>query len=173
MTKALDIIKQGMSTELWGLRFYEQAAARTSAEDGKRVFQSLILEEQKHLDILRGEYAAVSGRQEWVSPEQARALAASVDPLRIFPEAATAQQLIPAGATDEQALEMAMQFEQRGYETYAREARSCTEQAEKRVWEFLAKAEDLHYTFLQKTYEYLKTNGAWFFDAQELPFFEG
>jgi hypothetical protein len=42
------------------------------------------------------------------------------------------------------------------------------------MWEYLAKAENLHYTFLQKTHEYLATNWACgISDEQELPFFEG
>ena len=173
MDKVFDTLKKGMSTELWGLRFYEQAAARTRAEDGKKVFQSLVREETGHLDILRGQYAAASGNKEWVSLEEAKAMAASVDPTTIFPKASAAEELIPADATDEQALEMAMDFERKGYTLYAEAAEEADSLAEKAVWEYLATAEDQHYAFLQKTHEYLTTNGAWYFDDQELPFFEG
>jgi hypothetical protein len=66
-----------------------------------------------------------------------------------------------------------LDFERRGYEMYSREAKQASAPAEKAMWEFLAKAEDLHYKFLFDTHEYLATNGAWYFDAQEFPFFEG
>ena len=36
MTAATEILKTGMSTELWGQRFYREAVARTESEDGKR-----------------------------------------------------------------------------------------------------------------------------------------
>jgi len=42
INEALEIIKKGMSTELWGRRFYQQAAANTRDETGKRVFQTLV-----------------------------------------------------------------------------------------------------------------------------------
>ncbi|MBM3190105.1 MAG: hypothetical protein FJZ90_15460, partial [Chloroflexi bacterium] len=162
--QALEVIKTGMSTELWGRRFYEEAVARTEAEVGKRVFQSLVDEEARHLDILRGEYAAVSGSNKWVSVEEAIAMAESVDPTAIFPEASQAGKLIPADATDEQALQMAMDFEQRGYTMYAQAAERASSAQEKAMWQMLAQAEDKHYTFLQETFDYLSTNGVWYFD---------
>ena len=171
--KVLEVLRRGMSTEIWGQRFYQEAIAHTQAEDGKKVFQSLVEEENKHLDILRGQYAAVSGSAKWVPVSEAQALAASVDPTKIFPQASSAERLIPAGATDAQALQLAMDFEKRGYELYLQEAAQAASPEAKTMWEYLAKAENLHYTFLQKTHEYLATNGVWYFDAQELPFFEG
>jgi len=169
--KALAVLKQGMNTEIWGLRFYKEAVSRTQAKDGKSVFQSLVEEEQKHLDILRGQYAAVSGQAEWVTVEQARAMADSVDPKAIFPKASSASKLIPADATDEQALQLAMDFEQRGYKLYEQEAQAAASPEEKVLWEWLAKAENGHYTYLQKTLDYLTTNGTWYFDDKELPIF--
>lgn len=173
MTAATEIIKTGMSTELWGQRFYREAVARTEAEGGKKIFESLVDEEGRHLDILRGEYAALTRSTEWVSMEEAVAMAESVDPLEVFPEAAAAEQLIPAEATDEEALKLAMDFERRGYTLYAQAADDAETDEERTLWEFLAKAEDKHYAFLQKTYEYLVNDGVWFYDDQELPFFEG
>jgi rubrerythrin len=173
MADLIEILKRGMSTELWGRRFYEEAVAHTESEDGKRIFQSLVEEETKHLEILCGEYAAYSEGGSCVSLDQAMEMAGSVDPTEIFPEASSASQLIPADATDEQALQMAMDFEQRGYDLYAEAAKNAANDAERELWEYLAKAEDKHYTFLQETYEYLANDGVWYFDDQELPFFEG
>lgn len=168
---ALAIIKRGMGTEIWGQRFYRQAAARTAAKDGKRVFESLVDEEGKHLDILRGQYAAVAGSREWVSVEEARAMANRADSTEIFPEVDAAEQLIPTDVTDEGALQMAMDFERRGYAFYRQQAEAASEPQAKAMWEYLAKAEDLHFAFLQKTHEYLSTNGVWYFDDQEFPIF--
>lgn len=169
--ETLEIIKRGMSTEIWGQRFYEQAAARTAAEDGKRVFQSLIQEEGRHLEILRGQYAALAGGGTWLSQDEARAMAARADPTAIFPGADLAEELIPADATDEQALLMAMAFERRGYEFYQEQAGAAPDPRAHEMWSYLAKAEDQHYAFLQKTHEFLSTNGVWYFDDQEFPIF--
>jgi len=171
--EALEALRLGMSTEIWGQRFYEEAAARTEAVDGKRVFQSLAVEERQHLDILRGQYAALTAARDWVSVEDARAMAASVDPTDIFPQGPVAGQLIPEDATDEQALEMAKDFERRGYALYEQAARKAISPEAKAMWEYLASAEDQHYAFLDRAQEYLATDGVWYFDEQESPFFEG
>ncbi|MFP3897302.1 MAG: hypothetical protein ACLFV5_10775 [Anaerolineales bacterium] len=196
MDKALDALKKGMSTEIWGRRFYQQAVARTDDVDGKKIFQSLVVEENAHLDILRGQYAALVGEGDWISAEEAREMVESVEPeewiadrwisvqqaetvaeaagpTEIFPEAESAEQLIPEDASDEEALEMAMEFEQKGYDLYRQEAEETEDPQEKAVWEFLAQAEDHHYTFLQETHEFLTNEGKWYFDERELPFFEG
>ena len=111
---AVDVLKKGMNTEIWGMRFYEQAAARTEDDKGKRVFESLIEEEKKHLDILRGHYASVKDSDTWVSMEVALELAESAGPTEVFPEASSAEKLIPDDISDEKALELAMDFERRG-----------------------------------------------------------
>lgn len=170
---AIEVLKKGMTTELWGMNFYEEAAERTQDETGRRVFASLMAEESKHLEVLCGEYAALTQSKGCVGIDEARKLAVTVDPTTIFPEARAVPQLIPAGATDIQALQMALDFEQRGYRAYTEAAEQATLPQEKKLWEWLARAEDLHYTFIQKTHEFLTTNGVWYFDEKELPFFEG
>ena len=50
MTAATEILKTGMSTELWGQRFYREAVARTESEDGKKIFESLVEEEGRWQD---------------------------------------------------------------------------------------------------------------------------
>jgi rubrerythrin len=173
VTAPIDVIKTGMSTELWGQRFYREAAERTQSPEGKGVFQTLVEEEGHHLDILRGQYAALTNNSEWVTVEEASALAASVDPKAIFPEAEAAESLIPADATDEQALLMAMDFERRGYTLYAQAADDAESDQERTLWNYLAQAEDAHYSYLQTSYDYLVSNGVWYFDDRERPFFEG
>lgn len=174
MQKALETLKYGMSTEIWGLRFYIEALARTKDTTGQEVFKSLVGDEEKHLEILRGEYAALSGKsQTWISREEAVKLADSVDPTTIFPASDKAGQLIPADADDLTALAMAMDFEKRGYDFYQHEAELADNPESKRIWSYLAMAENKHYTFIQKTHEYLATNGKWYYDEQEKPFFEG
>lgn len=98
-------------------------------------------------------------------------MADQADPTEIFPDAGAAEQLIPPDATDEQALQMAMDFERRGYTLYQEQAERASSPQAKAMWEYLATAEDQHFTFLQKTHEYLSTNGVWYFDDQEFPIF--
>ena len=171
--ESLEVLERGMKTELWGQRFYREAVARTASEDGKRVFQSLVDEEGKHLDILRGQYASLAGDGGWVSPSKAIELAQSAESTHIFPDAEDVGQLIPDDTSDVGALELAMDFERRGYEQYMDNAEAADSPGAQELWRSLADWEDQHFAFLQKTHEFLKSNGAWYFDEEELPFFEG
>jgi len=171
--KSLEVLKRGMKTELWGQRFYREAVARTQSEDGKRVFQSLVDEEGKHLDILRGQYASLSQQGGWVSPSQALEMAEAAESTRIFPEAEDVGQLIADDTTDLGALEMAMNFERRGYEQYMDNAEDADSPEAQELWRSLADWEDQHFAFLQKSHDFLSSNGTWYFDEEELPFFEG
>lgn len=173
LKQSLEVLKRGMRTELWGQRFYREAADRTTSEDGKRVFQSLADEEGKHLDILRGQYASLAQDGGWLSPGKAIEFAQSAESTGIFPDAEDVGQLIPDDTSDLGALELAMDFERRGYDQYMDNAEAAESAEAQALWRSLADWEDAHYAFLQKTHEFLQSNGAWYFDEEELPFFEG
>jgi hypothetical protein len=63
-------------------------------------------------------------------------MAGSVKPTDIFPEAAQADALIPPNATDSQALQMAKDFERRGYLLYDGEASRAGSAEERAIWEY-------------------------------------
>ena len=169
VSKALDTLKIGMRVELRGKRFYEQAAAQTTDPLGKKGFESLIKEEEGHYKILQAEYNALSGGVGWVDLNEARNA-----PLALFPSDDEAvEDWISPGASDVEALEVAMEFEWKGYQMYDRAANETDDPVARSVFRFLADAENKHYAFIEKTHEYLTTKGSWYFDEQETPFFEG
>ena len=43
----------------------------------------------------------------------------------------------------------------------------------KAMYRYLAKQEQRHYEFISRALDYLHNQGAWYFDENELPFFEG
>ena len=91
------------------------------------------MEEEDATSISAGEYAALTKSTEWVSLDEALAMAESVDPLAIFPDANAVEQLIPAEATDEEALKLAMDFERRGYTLYAQAAEDAETDEERKL----------------------------------------
>lgn len=162
----LDALKQGLSTELWGQRFYAQALERTQAVDGKRIFQFLLTEEMKHLEILRGQYNAYMGQGQWISVEDARALGATMDPADIFPAPESQETSLARSISDEEALRVAIAFEQRGIEYYRAQAESASSSGARATWEYLAKAEGSHARLLQNLYDHLIAKGAWHIDER-------
>ena len=169
---ALTALEKAMEVERQGRVFYEEAAEHVQDPMGKAVFQTLAREEVEHLRLLQAEYEAISNEQEWMELDEAKVCEPQV-PLKLFPDKRDAALPIAAEATDLDALELAMKFETQGYDMYIKAGQETDDPKGKRVFEFLAKQENSHYVFLHKTHEYLTSEGAWYFDEEEFPMFDG
>ena len=169
---ALTALEQAMEVERQGKAFYEEAAERVQDPMGKAVFQTLARDEIEHLRLLQAEYEAIDSAQEWMELDEAKVCELQT-PLKVFPDERDAAMVIPPEATDLDALKLAMEFEQKGYDSYVKASQETDDPNGKKVFEFLAKQENSHYVFLQKTYDYLTSEGAWYFDEEEFPMFDG
>jgi len=171
---ALQALHQGIQTELQGLTFYHKAAGQTRDPLGKQVLLSLAHEEVGHLRLLKVQYGALATDGHWVDMEKARELEPGREVEQIFPQADdTLVKLLPAQADDTKALEIALEFERKGYQLYQRLAKDTADPAGRALYEFLGQQEQRHYDFIQRALEYLQTQGAWYHDEKELPMFEG
>ena len=169
---ALAALEEAMEVERQGEAFYKDAAEHVQDPMGKAVFQTLARDEVEHLRILQAEYDAMIKDREWAELDEAKAHQPST-PLKLFPDKRDAALLLAAEATDLDALKLAMDFEEKGYNMYAQAEAETDDPKGKQLFDFLAKQENEHYAFLQKTYDYLITEGAWYFDEQEFPMFDG
>ncbi len=109
---------------------------------------------------------------EWIELDEAKVCEPQT-PLKLFPDKRDASFILPDNATDLEALQLAMQFEEMGYNLYAKAAAETDDPKGKEVFRFLAKLENEHFVFLQKTHDYLTNKGIWYFDEQEFPMFDG
>lgn len=173
---ALSALEKAIGIEAEGHRFYSQALALASDEGAQRVFQALIADEELHERVLKAEYEAIAKEGEWMLLDEAKTCEPPSGTEVVFPagnDAMAALLRLTDGATDEDVLGIAMEFEQRGYDLYKKAAQETDDPKGKEVYEWLAEDENSHYLFLSKTQEYLITKGAWYFDEIERPMFEG
>lgn len=170
---ALSVLRQAMGNELEGQALYMQAIERTEDELGKRMFRSLARDEEEHLRILQVQYGAITGTGQWLDLEAARGEKPDLS-LRLFPEEEEAvERLIPEEATDLDAIEIAMDFERRGYRLYEKAAAETSDLTAQSVFRFLVEEESRHFALLDNAHDYLANQGLWYFDDMEKPFFEG
>jgi rubrerythrin len=169
---ALIALEKAMEVERQGKVFYEEAAARTKDSAGKTVFQTLAKDEVEHIRLLQAEYDKIQGDQEWMALDVAKVCEPQT-PLRLFPEKKDLALAIPANAKDADALQSAMAFEESGYRAYMKAKKETEDPTGKKVFAFLAKQENNHFVYLQKTLDYLTNQGSWYFDEQEFPMFDG
>lgn len=169
---ALVALEKAMEVERQGEAFYREVAEHVQDPSGKQVFQTLAQDEVEHLRILQAEYEAISQNKEWMALDEAKVCEPKTPP-KLFPAKRDAALMIPADAKDVDALKIAMDFEEKGYNAYIKSAAETDDPNGKKVFHFLAKQESAHYLFLHRTYDYLTTKGTWYFDDQEFPIFDG
>ena len=169
---ALAALEKAMEVERQGRVFYEEAAARMQDAAAKAVFETLARDEVEHIRLLQAEYDQISNESEWMELDEAKVCEPQT-PLKLFPAQKDAALVIPAKGTDVDALKLAMGFEEKGYKAYKEAQEETDDPNGKDVYAFLAKQENDHYVFLQKTYDYLINEGVWYFDEQEFPMFDG
>ena len=169
---ALAALEKAMEVERQGKVFYEEAARRVQDAAGRAVFQNLAKDEVEHIRLLQAEYEQIANDREWMALEEAKVCEPQT-PLKLFPNQRDAALVIPASAKDVDALQLAMDFEEKGFKAYKKAQKETDDPNGKKVFAFLAKQENNHYVFLQKTYDYLTNEGAWYFDDQEFPMFDG
>ncbi len=170
---ALSVLREAIRNELDGQTMYIQAAERTKDELAKSMFRSFVKEEEQHVHILQVQYAKVNEFGEWVDVDMARK--EPRDPkLVLFPlEERVIKQIIPEGASDLEALQIAMDFEQQAVRMYEQAASDADNPTSQAFYHELAKWEGTHYEILDNSYDYLANKGEWYFLQEEMPFYEG
>jgi len=182
---AIEALKRAAVTEWYGYRFYVTVAKQTQSDRGQEFFRGLAQDEKEHLHIILAELGALKESKGWLTYEEAVATPVEFDitgpnPFpeatkgmeMLFPAVKEANGMVDQHATDVAAMEMALEFEKRGYDMYQREAEAATDAKAREAYEVLAKEENRHYTWIQESLDYLTNNQTWW-DTDEMPFFEG
>ena len=169
---ALAALDRALEVERQGKVFYEEAARHVQDPAGKAVFEALARDEVEHIRLLQAQYEKIESGQEWLALDEARVCEPQA-PVRLFPQKKDVALTIGSKATDADALRLAMAFEEKGYQAYSQAQKETDDPTGKEVFAFLAKQENDPFVYLQKTLDYLTNQGAWYFDAEEFPMFDG
>ena len=71
-TSAIDAVDLAIETEKAASEFYKQVAGKTNDENGRRMFESLAEDEDRHYEILRAEREVLLGGPYWFSANEQR-----------------------------------------------------------------------------------------------------
>jgi len=152
----MDAIKIAIKTETDAIAFYKEAAEKTRHPIGKKMFLSIMEDEEGHLEnfecILEGldikvhDLARPMERMKNVFEENKDALLEKIE-----------------STTDEmEALKIAMQMEKDSIEFYKKAVNEVQTPKEKALFEKLIKEEQQHYDIFANTYFFLSDSGSWF-----------
>jgi rubrerythrin len=159
--KILEALKIAIEMENDGKECYQQASQESGNEVGRKLLQSLALEEDTHRQKFVEMYQAMQEKKGWpvtnFKPDKGKKLRA------LF--TGTCEIIgvnVKAVATEFDAINTAIDKEKKSYDFYEHQSQNATYDAERDFYEALAAEEREHELILVDYYEYLTDPAGWF-----------
>lgn len=159
--KTLGALQAAIQMEIDGKEFYLKASQTSKNELGKKLLQSLAVEEDEHRQVFEEIYKNISVKKGWPDKE-------------FHPDGGRGLRTIFARALDEMdsniktvpdeldAVETAMATENKTFDFYRSQSQKATYDAERQFYKDLATQEEEHHRVLLDYYEFLKNPASWF-----------
>jgi rubrerythrin len=153
-----EAIATAVKMETDGMAFYRKASESVKSPMGKLMFQSFIKDEERHLEVLNEilqEMFHRTVKEAFVGTPASRIKS-------IFQEnRPMLEERISAEPGDIEALEIAMDMEDKGYKLYKESAEKTGDDKLKALFERLASEEQQHYSMMSNALTYLTDTGNW------------
>ena len=185
---ALAALAYGMINERDGYRYYNVVADHVRDIKGQAMFRGLARDEVKHYQILAAQYLSVRENRGWLPLSEAESAdvpaiddfeidardvsQSAIPDERLFPDPSVVVADLDQGTGDLQAIDLALEAEQRGYNMYREAHDRATDANAKAAYRVLMDEERRHYEWLRQSRRYLDNNDT-YWDDTELPFFTG
>ena len=153
-------LEAAIQIEIDGKEFYLKMSQGSGNAMGKKLFSSLAAEEDLHRQKFEKIYKAVAAQKSWPEVKIERHIG---EYKTIFAEASESAQFT---GSELEAVQTAMQMENKTRDFYLGRSEKAHFPAEKKYYETLAKEERIHHTLLQDYYEYMQ-NPAQYFTIKE------
>ena len=159
--KTLEALQIAIQMEIDGNEYYLKASQESNNELGKKLLESLATEEDTHRQKFEEIYNAIRNKKAWPAtdfrPDGGKRLRT------IFARATEEMgSNIKALATELDAIQTAMDMENKTCDFYKSQGVNATYDTEKGFYETLAAEERGHQLILLDYYEYLKDPAGWF-----------
>ena len=169
--KTVEALQMAIQMEIEGKEYYQKVSQSSGNRLGKELLQSLADEEDIHRQKFEEIYNAIRNKKTWpktdFQPDGGKRLRT------IFAKAIEEiGSNIKAPATELDALQTAMDMENKTHDFYKSQGRNATYDAERDFYKALAAQERSHYLVLLDYHEYLSDPAGWFV-SKEHPSLDG
>jgi rubrerythrin len=155
----LEALKLALTNEEKERDFYLAHAKRTKDALGRQMFESIAADENEHYTRLVELHKKLSERNKWPEGFSTDIPTRVIDALgRLVKEATDSPE---SDEDDVKAVKTAIEFEQKGEDSYARLADGAKDKAEKRFFGLLSSMEREHRLSLEDTLEYFTDPQEW------------
>jgi len=159
--KTLGALQIAIQMEIDGKEYYLKASQQSSNELGKKLLKSLAAEEDVHRQKFEEIYSALRNKRAWpetdFQPDKGKRLRT------IFAsEIEEMGSKVKAPTTELEAVQTAMDMENKTYDFYKIQSRNATYDAERSFYDTVAAEEREHHRVLLDYYDYLRDPAGWF-----------
>jgi len=151
----IDAIETAIRMETDAIRFYTEAAGRTKHPAGKKMLDTIVADERRHLDTVKRMLQGMD------LPETETMGTGSIT--TIFESLKDEMMERVEATTDElEVFRIAMDMEKEGFDFYRRASAEAQSDRERDLFVQLADEEQNHYKVFSNTYNFLNDTGNWF-----------
>jgi rubrerythrin len=159
--KTLEALQIAIQMEIDGKEYYLKASQESSNELGKQLLKSLAAEEDVHRQKFEEIYSTLRNKKAWpetdFQPDRGKHLR-TIFAKAILEIGSKAK----APATELEAVQTAMDMENKTYDFYKNQSKNAAYEAERDFYNTVAAEETEHHRVLLDYYEYLKDPAGWF-----------
>jgi len=154
-----DAIKTAIQMEKDGYSFYKKAAAQTSSEMGKTIFEGLADDEQMHLDVFEKMFEETVGNSEW---KDLVISSKKYTKIPIFPKDLNEIEGDNPNSSELDALRIAMDSEKEAIDYYNKIKGNLNNNEVIRIIDLIIEQEKNHYSLLEGEFNHINSTGYWF-----------
>ena len=151
----MNVIDVAKKMETDAIKFYSEAANKTAYPAGRKMFETIMEDEKRHLEIITKLIEGLDVHMDDVHPlKNIKTVFEKMKDDMMERVAATSDEL--------EAFKIAMQMEKEGLDFYTKLAAEAETEKEKGLFEKLIHEEQQHYNIFASTYDFLNDTGNWF-----------
>ena len=154
-----EAIQTAIQMEKDGHSFYKKAAAQTSSNMGKAIFESLAEDELSHLDVFQKIFEENVGKEEWGHLVNSSKKYAD---LSVFPKDLEEIEGANPDTSELDAIRIAMDSEQEAIDYYTKIKADSNDEKIIRVLDEIIEQEKGHYQVLESEFNHITKTGYWF-----------
>lgn len=162
----LGILANAIDMELEGKEFFTEVAAKAKNARTRDTFNSLVKQEQRHVDILGAELKRLEEGVGWASLEKMKASAPSYPKISVFKDKQLRRLKFDPDSGELEALGIGIEVEKKSIDYYRSAATQSSDPKAKEVFNWLVGEEAGHLTILTAEHNY-RTKSGYYYDNAE------
>lgn len=152
--------------ELEGKEFFEEVGAKARNARTRNTFQSLVKQEQRHVDILGEEMRRLESGMKLSTLEEMKRSAPAYPKISVFKDKKFRRLKFDPESGELEALRIGMEVEEKSIEYYRSAGAQTTDAKAREIFNWLVGEEAGHLTILKAEYSY-RTRSGFYYDSPE------